>query len=69
MAKEVLKEICLRMQKTKYYLVSVDSTPNEGRIDQLTVVVRYLEGIRPVERFLTLIPNCGHTGEEIATAL
>lgn len=57
MAKEVLKEISIRMQKTKYYSVSVDSTPDEGHIDQLTVVVRYLEGIRPVERFLTLIPN------------
>jgi hypothetical protein len=41
----------------------------EGHINQLTVVVRYMEGIRPVERFLTLIPNCEHTGKQMATAL
>lgn len=69
MAKEVLAEICTRMKKAKYYSVSVDSTPDEGHIDQLTIVVRYMEGIHPVERFLTLIPNCGHTGKEMAAAL
>ena len=35
----------------------------------MTLVVRYVEGIHPVERFLTLIPNYGHTVKQIITAL
>ena len=35
----------------------------------MTVVVKHVEGIYPVERFLTLIPNYGHTGKQMVTAL
>ncbi|XP_022163131.1 zinc finger MYM-type protein 1-like [Myzus persicae] len=69
MAKEVLGEIITRIKKSKYYFVSVDSTPDEAHIDQLTIVVRYMEEITPVERFLTFVPNCGHTGIEMANTL
>jgi len=69
MAKEVLGEIITRIKKSKYYSVSVDSTPDEAHIDQLTIVVRYMEEITPVERFLTFVPNCGHTGIEMANTL
>jgi len=69
MAKEVLGEIITRIKKSKYYSVSVDSTPDEAHIDQLTIVVRYMEKMNPVERFLTFVPNCGHTGIEMANTL
>ncbi|XP_060861872.1 uncharacterized protein LOC132938900 [Metopolophium dirhodum] len=69
MAKEVLSEIITTIKKSKYFSVSVDSTPDEAHIDQLTIVLCYIEGINPVERFLTFVPNCGHTGIEMANTL
>lgn len=69
MGDQVLNEIVARIKKSKYYSVSVDSTPDESHIDQLTIVVRYIEGSMPKERFLTFLPNCGHTGEATAKAL
>ncbi|XP_051165718.1 uncharacterized protein LOC127284365 [Leptopilina boulardi] len=69
MGKEVLREIVSRIKKAKYYSVSVDSTVDEGHIDQLTVVIRYMENLNPVERFLTFIPNVGHQGKDMAQAL
>ncbi|KAL4084120.1 hypothetical protein QTP88_027955, partial [Uroleucon formosanum] len=69
MGDKVLTEIVSRIKKSKYYSVSVDSTPDESHIDQLTIVVRYMEGSTPKERFLTFLPNCGHTGEATANAL
>ncbi|XP_043483534.1 uncharacterized protein LOC122511996 [Leptopilina heterotoma] len=69
MGKEVLREIVARIKIAKYYSISVDSTADEGHIDQLTVVIRYVENLNPVERFLTFIPNCGHTGKDMAQAL
>ncbi|XP_068994056.1 zinc finger MYM-type protein 1-like [Neodiprion pinetum] len=69
MGDKVLTEIVSTMKKSKYYLVSVDSTPHESHIDQLTIVVRYMEGSTPKERFLTFLPNCGHSGKATANAL
>jgi hypothetical protein len=69
MGDEVLNEIVRRREKAKYFAVSVDSSPDEGHIDQLTVIVRYMVGSNSVERFLTFIPNCGHSGDDIAKAM
>ncbi|XP_046619690.1 zinc finger MYM-type protein 1-like [Neodiprion virginianus] len=69
MGDKVLTEIVSRIKKSKYYSVSVDSTPDESHIDQLTIVVRYMEGSMPKERFLTFLPNCDHSGKATANAL
>jgi hypothetical protein len=62
MCEHVLNEIISRTKKSKYYSVSVDSIPDEAHIDQLTIVIRYMENLFPKERFLTFMSNCGHTG-------
>lgn len=69
MGDKILHEICRRVKNSRYFSLTVDSTPDEGHVDQLTVVVRYMEGEKPVERFLTFLPNTGHKGKEMATAL
>jgi hypothetical protein len=69
MGEKVLNEIVERIKRSKYYSISVDSTPDEAHIDQLTVVIRYMEGSTPKERLLTFIPNCGHSGAAKAKAL
>lgn len=69
MAKSVINEIITRLKISKHHSVSVDSTPDEGHIDQLTVIFRYMENLIPVERFLTFLLNSGHMGKAIAETL
>lgn len=69
MANSVLYTIVTRLKMSKYYSVSVDSTRDEGHIDQLMVIFRYIENLVPVERFLMFLPNSGHTGCAIAETL
>ena len=45
--------------------MSLDSKPDEGHVDQLTLIFRYIENDSPVERFLKLLPNQGHKAEEM----
>lgn len=45
MAKEVLGKIIIRVKKSKYYFVSVDSILDEAHIDQLTIILRYMKEI------------------------
>lgn len=52
-------------KKSKFYSVSVDSTLNETHIDKLTLVLRHMEEINPVERFLMFVPNYGYTSINI----
>ena len=65
----VIKEIVSRIRQAKYFSFTVDSTPDNSNVDQLTLVVRYMEDKYPVERFLAFMRNVGHTGKDQATAL
>ena len=65
----VFNEIVLRIKKSKYFSVSVDSTPDESHMDQLTVIFRYMENDSPVERFVTFLPNQGHKSQEMFDGL
>ena len=69
MGKETLKVIVDRVKRSKYYSVSVDSTPDIAHVDQLTIILRYIEVDEPVERFITFLDNRGHTGQRMADAL
>ena len=59
----VLKQILLELNTSKYFSLSVDSTPDLCHVDQLTFTVRYLLNNEPVERFIEFIPIRGHTAE------
>jgi len=65
----VLQEIVTRIKLSKYYSVSLDSSPDESHIDQVTVVFRYMENASPVERFVTFMPNRGHKAPDMFNAL
>ena len=65
MGKQALDEIIGRIKESKYYSISLDSTADEGRVDQLTLIFRYRENTTPVERFVTFIPNQGHKAQEM----
>jgi len=69
MSDRVLHEIVSRIKVSKYYSVSLDSSPDESHVDQLTVVFRYMEHTSPVERFVTFMPNRGHKAADMFSAL
>jgi len=68
MAQTVLAEVIREIKKSVYYSISIDSTPDISRVDQLTIVVRYVNDQGPVERFLTFLELDvgGHTGAALA---
>ena len=45
------------IKEAGYFSVSVDSTPDVAKVDQLTVIVKYVSRIdgKPVKRFLAFI--------------
>lgn len=47
----------------------MDSTPDEGHVDQLTLIFRYLEENIPVERFVAFMPNQGHKSKDMFKGL
>ncbi|XP_046750285.1 uncharacterized protein LOC124413609 [Diprion similis] len=60
-ARRVFDEIIRRIKHSQYYSFTLDSTKDEGHIDQLVLIFRYIEeNGGPVERFLTFMPNQGH---------
>jgi hypothetical protein len=69
MGKRVLFEITSRIKESRYYSISLDSTPDEGHVDQLTLVFRYMEKANPVERFVKFLPNQGHKAQDMFDGL
>ncbi|XP_068229366.1 uncharacterized protein [Palaemon carinicauda] len=55
---DVIKQEIL---KSRYFSISVDSTPDITHPDQLTIIIRHVN--MTVERFLTFIPISSHTGQ------
>ena len=63
MAKKVLSNIS-GVKTAKYFAINVDSTPDVSHVDQLTLIVRFVDSSgKPVERFMKFIPISGHDGE------
>ena len=58
-----------RIKRARYYSVTLDSTPDEGHVDQLTLVFRFMENTTPVERFVTSMPSQGHKAEDMFDGL
>ena len=65
----VYDEIIRRVKKAKFYSVSLDGTSDEGHMDQLTIILRYVDGYPPVERFLEFFPNQGHKALDVFNSL
>ena len=67
MAKEVTTSIANEIKKSKYYSISVDSTPDVTHVDQSTFIIRYvLDDGTIAERFLKFVESGGqHDAESI----
>ena len=66
---QVFGEIISRVKKSKYYSISLDSIPDASHINQLVLILRYMEKVRPAERFVSFVANKGHGAQEKFIAL
>lgn len=66
MGKQLFQKIVTEWKLAKYFSISVDSTPDLTKIDQLSFTTRYVLHDGSVERFLIFIPIKHHTGEYLA---
>lgn len=71
MGEKVMSRIKEEIGRSMYFSVSVDSTPDISHVDQLTIIIRYVDMVAfaPVERFLTFLPISSHTGDNLAKTL
>ena len=69
MGKQVLNEIILRIKTTKCYSISIDSTPDESHVDQLTVIFLYMKDSSPIEQFVTFLLHQGHKAVDMFNGL
>lgn len=70
LAAEVRAKIFQEINRNRYFALIVDSTPDVSHIDQLTIVIRFVDekGVAR-ERFLAFLENVGHKGEEMVEAV
>lgn len=70
MGDKVLKHIIEEIKNSKYFGMIVDSTPDITHIDQLAIVLRYVncDG-QPVERFVKFQDIYGHTAEYLTITI
>lgn len=69
LASKVKATILSSILDAKYFSLIVDSTPNVSHIDQLTLVIRYIKNVKPVERFLGYTPIKSHRSESLAARI
>lgn len=70
MSNRVQKEILQEVLNAKYFGLIVDSTPDMAHIDQLSLILRYVdqEGV-PVERFIKFIQLDNHSSSCLASTV
>ena len=64
---ECCENIVASIKESKYYSIIVNSTPDFAHVDQLTLVVRYIENGKPVERFVGFTPIKSHKSETLTS--
>ena len=61
--------IICELKNSKFYTISLDSTPDISNIDQLTLIVRYVLPTGPVERFIKFLDMDSHNAEHLQDKL
>lgn len=70
MSKTVIDNIVIQIKKSKFFSIIVDSTPDNTKLDQLTIIIRYItDNSSIIERFVGFLKSVGHKGEVMETAL
>lgn len=66
---EICTTIIDQITNSGYFSMSVDITPDITHMDQLTIILRYVNNDGPVERFINFIHITSHTGVTLASCL
>ena len=68
MAKKVLQSISNEVKNSKYFGLSVDSTPDISHKDQICIILRYVDDttFEPFGRFINFVQVEDHSGEKLA---
>ena len=61
--------IICELKNSKYYIISLDSTPDILNVDQLTLIVSYVLPTGPVERFIKFLDMDSHNVEHLQNKL
>lgn len=70
MSEKVINTIVDEIKSSKYFSISIDSTPDISHTDQLSFVIRYvLSNGEPIERFIGFLENVGHKSENLAESV
>lgn len=70
MFKQVLNTIIQEVIASRYFSISVDSTPDISHIDQLSFCILYVNNKgEPVVRFLCFLDQIGHKAEDLENAI
>jgi hypothetical protein len=70
MSKLVIDNITNKIKKYKYISIVVDSNPDITKVDQVTIIIRYIEDNNyAVERFLGFFKSVGLKAEDMENAL
>jgi len=70
MMKKLKYNIVKELKVSKYFSISIDSTPDISHVDKLSFMMRYvLETGLPVERFLCFVSNPGHKALDLTNAI
>jgi hypothetical protein len=65
----MLQSMVKELKESKYFSISLDSTPDISHVDQLTFIVRYVLPTGPVERFFGFLLMDGHCAEDLHGSL
>ena len=65
----VHESIICELENSKYYTISLDSTPHISNVDQLTLIVRYVLPTGPVDRFIKFLDMDSHNAEHLQDKL
>ncbi|XP_050065497.1 uncharacterized protein LOC126554459 [Aphis gossypii] len=70
MSEKVINTIVDEIKTSKYFSISIDSTPDISHTDQLSFVIRYvLSNGELIERFIGFLENVGHKSENLAESV
>ena len=61
--------IICKLKNSKYYTISLDSTPDISNVDQLILIVRDVLPTGPVERFIIFLDMDSHSAEYLQDKL
>ena len=61
--------IICELKNSKFYTISLDSTPDISNVDQLTLIVSYVLPTGPAERFINILDMDSHNAEHLQDKL